>query len=237
MNIALILAGGTGQRTNQDIPKQFLHVNNKPVLIYTLEAFQTHPNIDSILVVCLEGWHDILKAYAKQFNIGKLKWIVSGGATRQDSVHNGLLELKKTCDANDVVLIHDGNRPMVSGSVIDSGFNTFGKYGSAIAAIPCLEAVFKSSDGGVSSDVSVPRQDLFRTQTPYVCSLKKLLWAYEQAQIRGIINTTATCTLMQQLGERVYFSSGSEKNIKITTIEDIEIFKALLSTAKEDWLK
>jgi 2-C-methyl-D-erythritol 4-phosphate cytidylyltransferase len=237
MNIALITAGGLGQRTNQDIPKQFLHVNNKPILIYTLETFQMYPNIDNILIVCLDGWHDILKAYAKQFNIGKLKWIVSGGVTGQDSIYNGLLELKKTCDVNDTILIHDGNRPMVSGSVIDSSFNIFKKYGSAVAAIPCVEAVFKTSDNGVSSDVSIPREHLLRTQTPHIYSLKKLLWAHEQAKINCIANTAATCTLMNQLGERIYFSCGSEKNIKITTSDDIDIFKALLTVERSDWLK
>jgi 2-C-methyl-D-erythritol 4-phosphate cytidylyltransferase len=147
------------------------------------------------------------------------------------------LELKKTCDENDVVLVHDGNRPMVSGSVIDSCLNIFERYGSATAAIPCVVPVFRTSDSGISSNVSIPREYLFRTQAPEVYSLKKLLWAHEQAKIKDIVNAAGVCTLMQQLGERVYFSCGSEKNIKITTVEDIEIFKALLSTTKEDWLK
>lgn len=122
MNIALLTAGGTGTRMHQDIPKQFLHVKNKPILIYTLEAFERHPSIDAIIVVGLERWIDIIWAYAKQFNITKLKWVVSGGNTGHESIRNGLLELEKHCDISDVVMIHDGNRPMISPDIISDMF-------------------------------------------------------------------------------------------------------------------
>ena len=97
MNIALITAGGTGTRMNNNIPKQFLNIEDKPLIIYTLEKFQTHPSIDAICVTCLKGWQEILKAYALQFNITKLKWIVTGGATGQESIHNGLMTVAKEC--------------------------------------------------------------------------------------------------------------------------------------------
>ena len=114
MNIALLIAGGKGVRMNQDIPKQFLNINDKPVIIYTLEAFQKHPEIDEIAVVCLEGWQEILWAYARQFNISKLKWVVDGGLCGQESIRNGVYELEKHYEDDDIVLIHDGIRPNVS---------------------------------------------------------------------------------------------------------------------------
>ncbi len=236
MNIALLTAAGTGTRTFQDIPKQFIHVENKPIIIYTLEAFQKHPSIDAIIVVGLEGWIDILWAYAKQFNITKLKWIVKGGNTGQESIHNGLMKLSENCGKTDVVLIHDGNRPMVSQDIITDALIKYKQYGCAISAIPCTEAVFESEDG-VESEHTIPREKLYRTQTPHVYSLEKLLWAHEQARIKDIKNTAAACSLMNALGEKIYFSLGSEKNIKITTVEDIEIFKALLHSNNDEWIK
>jgi len=236
VNIALLTAAGSGTRMNQDIPKQFIHVNNKPVIIHTLEVFQKHPSVDAIIVVTLDSWKDVLWAYAKQFNITKLKWVVNGGATGQESIKKGLLELKKNCKEDDVVIVHDGNRPMVSAEIISDSLATFKKYGSSVAAIPCVEAVFKSEDG-FSSKISIPREQLFRTQTPHTYSLAKLLWAHEEAEKRGIINTAASCSLMQLLGETIYFSKGSEENIKITTLDDLIIFKALLTTKKDEWLK
>lgn len=237
MVIALLTAAGVGSRMGQDIPKQFMHVDNKPVIIHTMEAFQKHPGIDYIMVVTLPSWVDVLKAYAKQFNITKLKWVVEGGKTGQESIRLGLLELNKTQKKNDIIMIHDGNRCLVSSEIISDSLATFKEYGSAVAAIPCTEAVFKSSDCGHSSIISIPREQLFRTQTPHTYTLEKLLWAHEKALQLMIMNTAASCTLMQQLGEIVYFSKGSEENIKITTIEDLSIFKALLHTKKDDWLK
>ena len=235
-NIALLTAGGSGTRMNQDIPKQFLHVQNKPILIYTLEAFQNHPSIDAIIVVGLDGWNDIINAYAKQYNITKLKWIVSGGETGQDSIRKGIEELKKHYKGTDVVLIHDGNRPLISQEIISDSLAKQKEYGSAVAAIPCVEVVFKSNNG-ISSTTNIPRDQLLRTQTPHAYTLEKLIWAYKEKDIQNIQNTVVSCDLMCLLGEQIYFSKGSERNIKITTIEDIDIFTSLLNTKKEQGLK
>ena len=108
MNYAVIIAGGSGARMGQDIPKQFINVYDKPILIYTLEGFQKHPQIDAIEVVCIDGWHEVLWAYAKQFGITKLKWIVSGGKTGQESIRNGVYNLEGIAKPEDVVIIHDG---------------------------------------------------------------------------------------------------------------------------------
>lgn len=237
MVVALLTAAGTGSRMGQDIPKQFIHVDNKPLIIHTLEAFQKHPAINAIIVVTLSAWTAVLQAYANQYNITKLKWVVPGGATGQESIRNGLVELSKNLRPDDIVMIHDGNRCLVSSEIISNSLAVFHEHGSAVAAIPCVEAVFRSTDDGFSSTLSIPREQLFRTQTPHTYTLGKLLWAHEEAQKRHISNTSATCTLMQMLGETVYFSKGSETNLKITTIDDMLIFEALLHTKKESWLK
>ena len=236
MNIALIIAGGSGQRMNQDIPKQFLNVNDKPVIIYTLEAFQRHPNIDKIEVVCLDGWQEILRAYCKQFGITKLANVVEGGENGQSSIRNGLWDLKEMYDENDLVLIHDAIRPMVSEEIISDAIRVCKKYGNSICVIPCAEAMLKTEDG-VSSLEQIPRDNLKRTQTPQTFVLKDIVAAHEEALEKGITNSVASCTLYIELGKKLYFSAGSEKNIKLTTPDDIDIFKSLLVTRKSEWMK
>lgn len=236
MNIALLTAAGTGSRMHQDVPKQFLHVDNKPIIIYTLEAFQNHPSIDAIIVVTLKPWMDVLWAYAKQFNITKLKWVVAGGNCGQQSIKNGLLELKKHISGDDVVMIHDGNRPLVSSEIISDSLATFAKNGNAVAVIPCAEVVFESDDG-ISSHIAIPREHLFRTQTPHTYRLKDILLAHDEAEKKGIMNTAASCMLMEELGIESFFSRGSEENLKITTTDDLKIFEALLHTRMDSWIK
>ena len=235
--IALLTAAGTGTRMHQDIPKQFIHVDNKPVIIHTMEAFQKHPSIDAIIVVTLESWTQVLWAYAKQFDITKLQWVVPGGPTGQDSIRNGLNKLRDEFrDENITVMVHDGNRPLVSSEVISDSLATFARNGSAVAVIPCTEVVFESEDG-ISSHLSLEREKLFRTQTPHTYTLQDLLWAHEEANKRQIKGTAASCLLMKELGRETFFSKGSEENIKITTLEDLKIFKALLHTRQDDWIK
>ena len=235
-SVALLTAGGVGSRARQDIPKQFLHVNNKPIIIYTMEAFQQHPSVDEICVVILKGWEEVLWAYAKQFNITKLKYVTVGGESGQESIYNGLMAIRESSSDDDIVLVHDGNRPMLSLDIITDSFVKFKEFGSAVAAIPCTEVVFVSQDGH-ESDKTIPREELWRTQTPHTYRLGELIAAHEEAKKKGITNMAASCQLMAMLGKKTYFSKGSEKNIKITTTEDIEIFKALLAAKNEDWIK
>ena len=235
-NIALIIAGGVGARMNQDIPKQFLNVYDKPVIVYTLEAFQKHPMIDCIEVVCLEGWHDVLKAYAKQFGIAKLENIVNGGENGQDSIRNGLYDIvKRHNDDDDIVLIHDAIRPMVSNEVISDNIRVCREYGNAITVIPCTAAMLKTFDS-IESEEQVPRDNLKITQTPQAFFLKDIVAAHKLALSKGITNSVASCTMYIELGKKLYMSMGSEKNLKLTTTEDIEIFKALLNSKKDNWI-
>ena len=237
MNIVILTAGGIGSRTHQDLPKQFITVENKPIIIYTMQAFQQHPNIDEIYVSCLDGWSTILEAYAKQFNISKLKRIVTGGATGQESIYNSMRAIKEDHDTSDVILmIHDGNRPMISQDIITDNLVTQRIYGSAVTAIPTTEVVFVSSDGVQSSQV-LNRDELWRTQTPHSSKFDELWNAQNRAFSEGIHDMTASCSLMQYYGYPTYFSKGSEKNFKITTVEDIEMMKALLNSRSEMWIK
>ena len=236
MNVALIIAGGAGNRMQQDIPKQFITVNERPVIVYTLEAFEKHPEIDSIAVVCIEGWEQVLRAYAKQFNISKLQYVVPGGKNGQDSIRNGVFELEKHFDGDDIVLIHDAIRPMVSAEIISDNIRTAREFGNAVTVIPCAEAMMQTEDGRVSTG-SYPRDRLKRTQTPQAFRIGDICRLHRDALEAGITNSVASCTLMIEMGRQVYFSAGSEKNIKLTTVEDIDIFKALLAAKRSDWLK
>ena len=235
-NIGLLIAGGTGNRMHQDIPKQFITVHERPVIVYTLEAFEKHPEIDAIAVVCIEGWEQVLWAYARQFNISKLKYVVPGGKNGQDSIRNGIMELERHFDPEDIVLIHDAIRPMVSAEIISDNIRVAMERGNAITVIPCAEAMMQTDDGIVSVG-SYPRDRLKRTQTPQAFHLGHLCDLHRKALEVGITNSVASCTLMIEMGEQVYFSAGSEKNIKLTTVEDIDIFKALLAAKRSDWLK
>lgn len=235
MNIALIIAGGIGNRMHQEIPKQFININDKPIIVYTLEAFQAHPNIDGIEVVCLDGWHEILRAYCRQFNISKLENIVSGGTNGQESIKHGLDDLAQRHSLDDIVLIHDAIRPMVSAEIISDNIHVCMENGNAITVIPCAEAMLKTKDT-LSAREQVNRDDLKRTQTPQAFRLGDILKAHNEALAKGIINSIASCTLYVELGKTVYFSLGSEKNIKLTTTDDLDIFKALLKSKRSEWL-
>ncbi len=234
--IALIIAGGSGNRMHQNIPKQFITVNDRPVIVYTLEAFERHPEIDAIAVVCIEGWEQVLRAYAQQFNITKLKHVIAGGKNGQGSIRNGVFELEKHYKKEDLVLIHDAIRPMVSAEIISDNIRVALECGNAITVIPCAEAMLQTDDG-MSSEGTYSRDRLKRTQTPQAFRLNDICELHRKALENGITDSIASCTLMIEMGNKVFFSMGSEKNIKLTTIEDIDIFKALLGAKRSDWLK
>lgn len=236
MNVVLILAGGSGKRTDQDIPKQFINVYEKPIIIHTLETFEKHPDIDMIIVSCLEGWQDILTAYARQSNINKLKKVVCGGVNGQESTKNGIVALKDVCKEDDIIIIHDAIRPMVTAEIISDCIVKCKQFGSGLSAVRCQETIMRTQNG-MSSDVGIARSEIMRVQTPQAYQYGKALWAHEMAEKRGITDAVYMNTLMLELGERLYFSMGSNKNIKITTLDDLDIFKALYKTKREDWYK
>lgn len=185
MNIALIITGSSVIRMYQDIPKQFLTVNERPVIVYTMQAFQNHPDVDTIAVVCLEGWERVLQAYARQFNITKLKHIVPGGENGLPSIRNGVFELEKHYGPDDVVLIHDAIRLMVPAEVISDCIIKTQKHGCAITVIPCAEAMMQT-EGGMASTDSYPRDKLKRTQMPQDFRLGKICDLHRRALEAGI---------------------------------------------------
>jgi 2-C-methyl-D-erythritol 4-phosphate cytidylyltransferase len=231
MNVAIIIAGGSGRRMGMDIPKQFVNVYEKPVLMYTLESFQSHPMIDAIEVVCIEGWHDVVWAYAKQCGITKLKWIVPGGSTGQESIRNGVYALEGICNEGDTVVIHDGIRPLVDASVLTDVIQTCKKYGNAVTSLPYNEQIFVVDENDPSTTVKyIPRETLRRVSTPQAYEFNKLDAAYHEAFEKeiGIYGSSYTNTMMVELGERLHFASGSDRNIKLTTKAYLELFKAYL---------
>ena len=236
--IAIVIAGGSGHRMGQDIPKQFLNVYDKPVLIYTLEGFQNHPQIDAIEVVCLDGWHEVLWAYARQFGITKLKWVVSGGDTGQESIRNGVYCLEGKADPEDIVIIHDGIRPLVDETVLTDVIVKCAQYGNAVTSLPYNEQIFVTEDG-LTTTSYIPRETLRRVSTPQAYRFAILDRRYHEAFEKkiGIYGSSYTNTMMVELGERLYFAAGSDKNIKLTTKDDLELFKAYLKAEKDKWIK
>lgn len=234
MNVAVIIAAGTGNRTGSRIPKQFIHVMDKPILVYTLEKFQKHREIDAIEVVCLKGWEEVLRAYVLQYGIAKLKWIVPGGENGQESIYNGLKFLKDKCNGDDIVVVHDGIRPMLEEDIISSCLDTSRKFGNGITALPVYEQIFEIFDQS-STDKYIPREKLRILQTPQAYRYSIILEAYEKGFCEniGLHGSAYANTLMTDLGHILYFSKGSTKNIKITTTDDIEIFKAMLISERE----
>ena len=236
--IAIIIAGGVGSRMGQDIPKQFISVYDKPVLIYTLEDFQRHPQIDEIELVCLDGWHDVAWAYAKQYGITKLKWIVSGGNSGQESIRNGVYNLEGKCDKDDIIIIHDGVRPLVEDSVLSDVIIKCEKYGNAVSSMPYNEQIFVIDDE-TSTTKFIPRETLRRVVTPQAYKFELLDEKYHEAFEKkiGIYGSSYTNTMMVDLGVRLYFAAGSERNIKLTTKDNLEMFKAFLKVDKDGGLK
>ena len=237
-NIALIIAGGSGARMGQDIPKQFINVYDKPVLIYTLEGFQNHPSIDAIEVVCIDGWHDVLKAYAKQFGITKLQWVISGGSNCQESIRNGVYCLQGKISDDDIVVVHDGIRPLVDESVLSDVIDKGKQYGAAVSSLPYNEQIFVTDDH-ISTTKYIPRDTLRRVSTPQAYRFDLLISKYREAYEKGIgvYDSQYTNTMMVDLGVTLYFAKGSEKNIKLTTKDDLEIFKTYLKREETRWLK
>lgn len=240
MNIAIIIAGGSGHRMGQDIPKQFINVYDKPVLIYTLEGFQNHPMIDKIVVVCIKGWENVVKAYAKQFSITKLIDIVPGGESGQESIRNGVFSLEGYAKDEDIIIIHDGIRPLVEPSVLSDVINCGQKYGNAVTSMPYNEQIFLVDNDQPETTVKyIPRETLRRVSTPQAYRFELLDSKYHEAFEKeiGIYGSSYTNTMMVELGVRLYFAAGSDKNIKLTTKDDLELFKAYLHLDKSDWLK
>ena len=217
-----------------EIPKQFINVNDKPIIVYTMEAFQRHPGIDGMVVSCLRGWEPVLSAYAREFAITKLIAVAPGGETGQQSIYNALTKLRETASKEDLVVIHDGNRAFVSQDIISNAVSVAEAKGDAVACIPCVEVIAKrDADDPDTAHVTIDRDSLERTQTPHVFRLDDIMALHEWARENGI-ETAAAPELLVLRGRAIHFSAGDETNFKITTRSDLKMFKALLAAGDRD---
>lgn len=229
MNVAIIIAGGIGSRMGQEIPKQFINVGEKPVIVYTLEAFQEHPLVDAIEVVCLDGWEQVLRAYARQYNIDKLKWVVKGGASGQESIRNGVYNFEGVLAEDDICIVHDGVRPMLDPEVITDVVRVAKERGNAVTSMPYNEQIFLVDEKDSATTTQyIPRETLRRVSTPQAYRFGLLDSKYHEAFEKGvgIDGSNYTNTMMVQLGVKLNFAAGSDRNIKLTTPENLEFFRA-----------
>lgn len=229
MNVAIIIAGGVGSRMGQEIPKQFINVGEKPVIVYTLEAFQEHPLVDAIEVVCLAGWEQVLRAYARQYKIDKLKWVVKGGASGQESIRNGVYNFEGVLAEDDICIVHDGVRPMLDPEVITDVIRVAKECGNAVTSMPYNEQIFLvDKKDSTTTTQYIPRETLRRVSTPQAYRFGLLDSKYHEAFEKGVgvDGSNYTNTMMVQLGVRLNFAAGSDRNIKLTTPENLEFFRA-----------
>ena len=233
MTIAVLLAGGIDPGFQMDIPKQFVNVYNVPIIVYTMKKFQKHPEVDSIMVACLSGWENLVSAYAKQFNIDKLQWVIEGGRTGQETSRLAANKLMESCGEDDIVIIHDAIRPMVSDEIISDSIATCKQKGMGIAAVTSMDNVMMTDDG-ITGKMSISRYAFRRVQTPQTYRLGDLHAAHAEALKQNIKDENDTNNLLSRLGKKVTFSKGSDTNLKINTVEDVEMFKALFNMQNEE---
>lgn len=225
-NVAIILAGGKSGRNRQNIPSQFISVNGKPILVYSMDAYQAHPAVDDIYVVCLKGWEDIVKAYARQFGITKLKGIVMAGSSGMVSLKNALEHIRSAYKPRDMILIQEATRPMVTTEMISNLLQACIKTGSATICHSMNEYVqFDVSEGRPKY---VDRNTTIALQSPEAHRLELIEQVFEKAYNQKHPLTESCCTmLLYNLGYRINFIESSVNNIKITREEDIAAFSAL----------
>ena len=219
---AMIFAGGIGARMKSlDIPKQFIDVDGKPIIIRTLEHFSKHPEVDTIVISCIPDKIDYLWGLIKEHRIEKVQTIVGGGANGHQSIHNGLVAVEEISKPEDVVLICDGVRPMLSAKLISDCIETAREFETAVPVTPSIDSVLESSDGQTCCK-SLPRKEMFITQAPQGYTMKKIMWAHDEAEKRGITNPISSSELLIELGETVHIFQGIRENIKVTTPEDLQ---------------
>ncbi len=236
MNVAIILAGGIGSRVGANIPKQFIEVLGKPVLIYTIEAFQKNEDIDAIEIVCVKNYIEELQRMIDRYNLSKVKWITAGGKDFQHSVLNGINNLRDKLEKDDIVSIHFGASPFVSQDIISDSIKVAREKGNAISTTPFyILSGFKDEDG-IKSSKYIDRDTIACMNSPHSFKYDLICSIYDKGINTGIIDKVEphTTTLMYELGIPIYFSKGSQTNIKITTKEDLELFEGYVLYKKKN---
>ena len=232
MNAAMILAGGVGSRVGASVPKQFIPVQGKPILMHTLEVFQRDRQVDAIEIVCIQSHMDVIWDMVHQYGITKVRWICQGGDTYQDSVLNGLRNLEQHCKGDDIVLIHFGVSPFVTEEIIDDSIAVCQTHGNAIASDPCVLCMCRKNPGNPAySTEGLDRETLMGLNSPQAFRMDYLKALYAEGFEKDIwdqLDDPHTTTLMLALGRELYFSKSTQANIKITTKEDVELFEGFV---------
>ena len=235
MVIAMILASGTGTRMgNVECPKQFLLIYNKPLIVHTIEAFEAHDGVDQIIVVTNDDYIDQVKVWCKQYDLGKVKNVVAGGASRQISVFNGLTALQEMgTNADDLILIHDAARPLISQKIITDNIEGCAKYGAVDTVIPSSDTIIRSIEGETITEIQ-KRNELFLGQTPQSFKFSIIKGAHDLANSKNDTDTTDDCKLVLKFGDPIHLVNGNKLNFKITTFDDLMMLKALLKIGKTE---
>ncbi|MCQ2516596.1 MAG: 2-C-methyl-D-erythritol 4-phosphate cytidylyltransferase [Saccharofermentans sp.] len=238
MNYGLIFAGGVGNRMNSNaIPKQFLEIHGKPIIVYTLEHFENHPEIDAICVVIVQEWLDYMKGLVQKYNLSKVKWIVPGGKSALESQYNGLVEVSKNTKSScDVVLIHDGVRPLIDEKTISNCIKGVHDYGSAITVAPAIETIIRTESDGSTIKDTFSRTDCKLARAPQSFYVKDILSTHKQAQEDGFYSFIDSTSMMLHYGYSVHTVEGPSENIKVTTPSDFYACRALLDARENSQL-
>ena len=231
-NYVILLAGGVGKRMDSEIPKQFLEVKGKPIIIYTLEDFERNPQIEKIVIVCIKDWIDHLRELLEKYKITKAVWITEGGATGHDSIRNGVYFLRDKIDPEDFVIVHDAVRPVLPQKAIDEVIRVAHENGNASSSIACHPPIVYTEDFK-SGITDVDREHVMLTASPQAYRYDLALKCYDKAEEENKHNFTFTSSLLIHYGERVYFAKGTTSNIKITEKEDLALFEALLQIPED----
>ena len=231
-NYVILLAGGVGKRMGTDIPKQFLEVDGKPIIVYSIENFQKNPQIEKIVVVCVKDWIDKTWELVKKYSLSKVEWIIEGGSTGHDSIRNGVFFLKEKVDPDDHIIVHDAVRPVLPQKAIDEVIRVSHEKGNASSSIECHPPIVYTDDHE-SGITDVDREHVMLTASPQAFKYSLALKCYEQAEAEDYHTSTFTSSLLIHCHERVYFAKGTSCNIKITRKEDLALFEALLKIPEE----
>lgn len=237
MNVALIFAGGTGKRMNSgSVPKQFLELDNKPIIVHTIDRFEEHKDIDGIVVVCIESWIDFLKEKLEEFGIKKVMSVIPGGRSGQESIRNGLYEIERLIDVPSsevTVLIHDGVRPLINEEVITGNIECVREHGNAITVVPAIETIIETDEAGDITKVA-DRSRCKLARAPQSFILSDILSAHRKSLEEGIEEMIDSAMLMQHYGATLHTVEGPIENIKITTPMDYTLFKAMINAKRNN---
>ncbi len=231
-NYVIMLAGGVGKRMQAEVPKQFIEVNGKPIIAYSLENFQNNSQIEKIVVVCVKSWVEHLKEIIKRYSLTKVSWIVEGGSTGHDSIRNGVFFLKDKIEPEDYIIVHDAVRPVLPQKALDEVIRVAHEKGNAASSTVCHPPIVYTDDGE-SGIKDVDRERVMLTASPQAFRYSLALKCYEKAEEENKHEFTFTSSLLIHCGERVFFAKGTTSNIKITTKADLALFEALLKVPED----